>query len=90
LNNIVNILKEGKMNSNLKEHFDKGSRIIIIITFVLFVAALFTKGFVHDLLLEAGVLLVSIKLIMMAYKSSVHVDFIERELSEIKELLREK
>jgi hypothetical protein len=78
------------MDSNLKEHFDKGSLSIIIITFILFAVALFTKGVTHALLLEAGVLLVSIKLIMMAYKSSVHVDFIERELSEIKELLREK
>jgi len=74
----------------MKEHFDSGTLVIIIITFTLFVAALFTKGFTHALLLEAGVLLVSIKLIMMAYKHSVHVDLIERELSEIKELLRGK
>ena len=78
------------MGSNMKEHFDSGTLVIIIITFTLFVVALFTKGFTHALLLEAGVLLVSIKLIMMAYKNSVHVDLIERELSEIKELLRGK
>ena len=48
-----------------------GSRLVILVTFVLFVATLFFKGFGHDLLLEAGVFLVSMKLIMMAYKNSV-------------------
>ena len=78
------------MGKNVREHFDTGSLIIIIITFVLFLGALYSKGFAHDLLLEAGVLLVSIKLIMMAYKNSVHANVIERELMEIKELLRNK
>jgi len=36
--------------------------------------ALFTKGFTHDILLEAGVLLVSVKLIIMAYKNSVYIE----------------
>ena len=52
-------------------HFDRGSFIVILITFVLFVGAIFTKGFSHDLLLEAGIFLVSVKLIVMAYKHSV-------------------
>jgi hypothetical protein len=78
------------MRIDLKEHFDTASIVIIIITFTFFVVALFTKGFTHDLLLEAGILLVSVKLIMMAYKNSMHVDVIEKELSEIKELLRNK
>ena len=55
----------------MRRHFDRGSIVVIVITFVLFVIALFTKGFTDDLLLEAGVFLVSVKLIMMAYKSSV-------------------
>lgn len=76
------------MESSLKKHLDTGSIIIIGITLILFILALFTTGFTHDLLLEAGVFLVSVKLIMMAYKNSVHVNMIERELSEIKELLR--
>jgi hypothetical protein len=41
------------------------------LTLALFVAALFAKGFTHDLLLEAGVFLVSVKLILVAYKNSV-------------------
>lgn len=71
----------------MNAHFDKGSIAIIVITFILFVIALFTKGFVHDLLLEAGVLLVSVKLIIMAYKNSVISKEITEELQEIKNIL---
>ena len=53
----------------MKEHFEPGTLIVIVITFVLFVLALLTKGFTHDLLLEAGIFLVSVKLILMAYKN---------------------
>jgi hypothetical protein len=55
----------------MRRHFDPASVVVIAITFVLFVIAALLKGLVHDLLLEAGVFLVSVKLIMMAYKSSV-------------------
>jgi len=41
------------------------------LTLALFIAALFATGFTHDLLLEAGVFLVSVKLVLMAYKNSV-------------------
>jgi hypothetical protein len=70
------------------EHFDTGSLIIIIITFVLFVAALFVKGFTHDLLLEAGVFLVSIKLILMAYKNSILSKEISKDLQDIKKIIK--
>ncbi len=56
------------------------SALVIILTFVLFVLALFTKGLTHDLLLEAGVFLVSAKLIIMAYK-------IDKTETEIKNML---
>ena len=59
---------------NIVHHFDAGSLIVIVITFVLFVAALFTKGFTHDLLLEAGVFLISVKLILMVYKNKEDID----------------
>ena len=71
------------------KHFDTGSLLVIMVTFVLFVMALFFTGFTHDLLLEAGVFLVSVKLIIMAYKSSVSSQSIQRELEEIKTLLHE-
>jgi hypothetical protein len=69
------------------KHFDMGSLIVIIITFCLFVLALFFTGFTHALLLEAGVFLVSVKLILMAYKSSVSSAQIESELQKIREIL---
>ncbi len=70
-------------------YFDLGSIVIIIVTFILFVAALFFTGLTHDILLEAGVFLVSVKLIIMAYKSNKSASKIEHELSEIKELLKQ-
>lgn len=71
------------------KHFDTGSIAVIAITFVLFIMALFFTGFTHDLLLEAGVFLVSVKLIIMAYKASVSSTDIYRELTEIKKLLKD-
>jgi len=72
----------------MNEHFDIGSIIVIAVTVVLFTIALFTKGFTHDLLLEAGVLLVSVKLIVMAYKNSVTNKEIMKELSDIKAMFK--
>lgn len=55
----------------MKRHLDVWSRAIIGVTLVLFLVAVFVKGLGHEILLEAGVFLVSVKLIMMAYKNSV-------------------
>jgi hypothetical protein len=74
----------------MKKHFDSGTILVIIITGLLFIVALFVKGFTHGLLLEAGVLLVSIKLIMMAYRNSLNYEELKKELHEIKALLNEK
>ena len=74
----------------MRKHFDVGSMMVIIVTFVLFTMALFTKGFTHDLLLEAGVFLVSVKLILMAFKNNNNVKIFQTELQEIKALLKEK
>jgi hypothetical protein len=68
---------------NIRKHFDAWSVIVIAITLTLFVAALFFTGFTHDLLLEAGVFLVSLKLILMAYKNSVSSDSVQKKLDEI-------
>lgn len=78
------------MIKDVLRHFDGGSLAVIVITFVLFVIALFTTGFTHALFLEAGVFLVSVKLIMMAYKSSTSAETVEKELQEIKQLLLEQ
>ena len=74
----------------MREHFDIGSIVVIAITLLLFVVALFAKGFTHDLLLEAGVLLVSVKLILMAYKSSVATKTLLKELEDIKKALEKR
>jgi len=63
---------------------------VIVVTFILFALALFFTGFTHDLLLEAGVFLVSVKLIMMGYKASKSAAKIENELQEIKELIKKR
>ena len=71
----------------MRKHFDTPTLIVIFVTFVLFVIALFVKGLTHDLLLEAGVFLVSVKLILMSYKSSLTNQKIMDELQEIKNML---
>jgi hypothetical protein len=62
---------------------DSGTLTVIIVTFVLFALSLFTKGLTHDLLLEAGVFLVSVKLILLAYKSNVMKESIDNKLDKI-------
>jgi hypothetical protein len=49
---------------------DVASWVVVAITFALFGLAVVEKGLTHDLLLEAGVFLVSVKLIMMSAKMS--------------------
>jgi len=72
------------------KYFDPGIIIVILITVLLFTVALFVKGFTNALLLEAGILLVSIKLIMMAYRNSLNYNDLKKELNEIRRLLEEK
>ncbi len=68
----------------LRDHIDPASLAIIVITFVMFAVALFVKGIGKDLLLEIGILLVSISLIMKAQKNSVTSTETKRELQKIK------
>jgi len=71
----------------IRKHIDSASLAVIVLTLVLFAAALVVKGLGHDLLLEAGVFLVSVKLIMMAYKASVATASLSAELSAIRSSL---
>jgi predicted tellurium resistance membrane protein TerC len=66
---------------------DPWALVVIVLSFGLFFLALILKGFTHDLLLEAGVFLVSVKLILMAKKNTETENRVERHLTEIKELL---
>jgi hypothetical protein len=70
-----------------QRHFDTGSIAVIAVTLVLFVAALWVKGFGHDLLIEAGVFLVSVKLIMMAYKNNIAEEALAERLDRVEKLL---
>ena len=72
----------------MNRYFDFGSGLIIVLTFVLFVAALFVKGLTQDLLVEAGVLLVSVKIIMMSYRNNIYIKAVVRELKDIKALMK--
>jgi hypothetical protein len=76
--------------TEMMKYFDPGIIIVILITVLLFTVALFVKGFTNALLLEAGVLLVSIKLIMMAYRNSINYSDLKKDLNEIRRLLEEK
>lgn len=65
-------------------------QVVILVTMILFVVALFVKGLTVKILLEAGVLLVSIKLLLMNQKNAVanpktseQLDLIIEQLSEI-------
>ncbi|MGE5110332.1 MAG: hypothetical protein ACM3JB_05715 [Acidobacteriaceae bacterium] len=66
---------------------DLGSYLTIAITLILFVVALFVKGLTHDLLLEAGVFLVSTKLVLMSYKNNASSDAVLAELQQLRKLL---
>ncbi len=68
---------------NGENYLDRSSVVVMAITLVLFVAALFTKGFTHDLLLEAGVFLVSVKLIMLAQQNGAASATMQQKLDEI-------
>ena len=73
----------------MKKYLSTADLLVIIATFFLFTVALFVKGFTHDLLLEAGVLLVSIKLIMMNYRNTILNNSIIAKLDELEKIIIE-
>jgi hypothetical protein len=66
---------------------DPSATVVILLSFGLFALALFVKGFAHDLLLEAGVFLVSLKLILMARKNAENGRRIEAQFTKLEDLL---
>ena len=74
----------------MKRYLPIADSSVIVITIILFVVAMFTKGFTHDLLLEAGVLLVSIKIILMNFKTHLANQSIMEELKELKRIVSEQ
>lgn len=78
------------MPKSAHKRFDPWSIVVIALTLALFILALFIKGLTHELLLEAGVFLVSVKLIMMSHKNSVLALQTEERLDAIYSLLRSR
>jgi len=71
----------------MKKYFSTTDIMVILVTAILFIVALFVKGFTKDLLLEAGVLLVSIKLILMHHKTAQSNEKILNKLEELDDRL---
>jgi hypothetical protein len=80
----------GTITLLMKKHFDAWSMIVIVLTLILFAVALVKKGFTHDLLLEAGVFLVSAKLVLMSYKLSVTMVNLQQRMNEILDAMRQR
>jgi hypothetical protein len=76
-----------ELNMKAFKTSDPGSALIIVLSFGLFFLALFLKGFTRELLLEAGVLLVSVKLIRMARKNTETSNRVEAHLMHIEAFL---
>jgi hypothetical protein len=74
---------------HMAKHYDPWAIIVVALTLILFITALFLKGLSHDLLLETGVFLVSVKLIMMSYKNSILAQHTEERLEQIYSLLQD-
>lgn len=73
----------------MKNNLDVSNTIVVVLTFNLFGIALFTTGFTKDLLLEAWVLLVSIKIIILGNSNKISNMEIIKKLDEIDKKLEE-
>jgi hypothetical protein len=78
---------QGGRNAQVGVDLPDPSLVVIALTLLLFVIALFVKGFTHDILFECGVFLVSVKLIVMSHKNGVSARLSEERLAKIQNLL---
>jgi hypothetical protein len=76
------------MSNGAPKHLDFWSLVVIVLTLGLFLLALFLKGFTHELLLEAGVFLVSVKLILLSYRNSISAKRADERLAQMQDALR--
>lgn len=76
------------MSKSVWSYFDPLSMVVIALTLVLFLVALFVNGLTHELLQECGVFLVSVKLIVMSHKNGVSARLAEERLAKIQNLLQ--
>ena len=75
------------MSSEESRSLDPWSAAVIILTLVLFLVSIFVKGFTHELPLEVGVFLVSLKLILMAQKNSLSAKMTALQLDRLSRAL---
>jgi len=68
-----------------KKRVDTASLIILAITLGLFLIALYEKGLTQEILLEAGVFLVSVKLVLASVKTDLANQSIEEKLDRLLE-----
>jgi hypothetical protein len=68
---------------------DKVSLMVMGITLFLFSGSVVTKGLTHNIMLESGVFLISVKLILMAFRNREISNAILKELAELKKLVAE-
>jgi hypothetical protein len=66
-----------------QKYIDWASTLTLVVTIVLFAIAAFETGFTHDLLQEAGVLLISAKLVLASYQAKITNASIEKKLDEL-------
>jgi hypothetical protein len=66
---------------------DLGTGIVIVLTAALFCLSLVVHGFTHEVFLESGVFLISVKLILITTKLAASEQRLETHLKQIKELL---
>jgi uncharacterized membrane protein len=80
---------EGRPMSAIRRRLDAASFLVMLVTLVLFAVALLTKGLTHDLLLEAGVFLVSAKLVIASHQSRESAATQMKRLDRIETLIKE-
>jgi hypothetical protein len=71
------------MNDSRGKLLKLASSLVLGLTLVLFVAAAFLHGLSAELLLEAGVFLVSVKLVLSTQKSEIVVGELQEKLASI-------
>src|SRR5690349_14978303 len=88
VHSLVHNRQQG-MEDSMNKHHDPWATLVVVLTLVLFIMALFIKGLKHDMLLEAAVFLVSLKLILLGIKNRVIAGKTEKQLEQIHALLLE-
>ena len=72
-----------RSRKSLIRALDLGSWMVLSITVLLFVLALIEKGLTRDILLEAAVFLVSVKLVLAASKTHAMLNDIQERLNSL-------